>query len=84
MMTNSNAKGDLIARLNAALSGTAFAVREGEEGCVLVERQGFLRGIWHCHEGTYAWIPGGYSEPTEVFETPDAIVEHTLRRTAQA
>ncbi len=72
---------DLTERLNAALAGTGFFVRPGEQGCVLVERMGFLRGIWHCNGGAYSWFPGGYSEPTHVFEDPGAVIAFMLRKT---
>ena len=65
---------DLIERLNAALGGSDFAVREGEAGCMLVERRGYLRGIWHCDGARYAWIPGGYSEPAAVFDSEEAVI----------
>lgn len=81
-MPNEMSKVDLVERLNAALAGTGCSVREGEQGCILVERKGFLRGVWHCADGAFAWIPGGYSKPTLVFKNADAVVEYMRQRTA--
>ncbi len=59
------------------LSG--FSVREGLAGAgvtVLKGRDYF--GSWRTVDAQFVWVPANLTEPSEIVETVDAAVRHTL------
>ena len=65
-MDISDRKLELIARLHEvqSLVQCGFTVEADESGAIVILRDGHVYGIWLVRDDDFAYVPGGYNEPT--------------------
>ena len=55
---------------NEVLRLKGFSLAHDQDGGIVIDRAGHVRGIWSHDAGSYAWVSPGSSEPR--FRTSDA------------
>ena len=64
---------------NVLLKRHGFSVMLSENGDVIVDRRGHVRGIWRSQSGRLEWTPAGYNEALvfadDVVEAERMLVE---------
>ena len=67
---------ELLARIQGLIFGnlTGLTAGFGEQGGLVIERRGHVRGVWRCMDGGLAWTPAGYNEPVHVADSVEAAV----------
>jgi hypothetical protein len=70
---------ELLARIQGLIhrNNTGLTAGFGEQGGVVIERRGHVRGIWRCLGGEFAWTPAGYNEPVHEAADIEAAVAYT-------
>ena len=65
-MDISDRKHAIIARLQQvqSLVQCGFTVEADESGAIVILRDGHVYGIWLVRDDDFAYVPGGYNEPT--------------------
>ena len=81
-MDISDRKLALIARLQQvqSLVECGFTVEADESGAIVILRDGHVYGIWLVRDDDFAYVPGGYNEPTHFA----ASVEEAVAVTCEA
>ncbi len=59
-----------LLKKNEVLRQKGFSLAFDQEGGVVIDRAGHVRGIWNHDDKSYAWVSPGNSEPK--FRTEDA------------
>jgi hypothetical protein len=70
---------ELLSRLETLVRNHPrnLTIRLGDDGGVVIERRGHVRGIWRCMDGAFAWTPAGYNEPVHQASELVAAVAYT-------
>ena len=78
-MPNPSEQETLFKRLTTLMksASSGFSVEIGDNGEVVLQRSGHVRGFWRCHGGHFAWTPAGYNEPAYKAADIDAAVAYT-------
>jgi hypothetical protein len=63
---------------NEVLQRNGYAVLFNEQGHVVIDRAGHVKGVWQAIDGVLAWTPAGYNEPLYKVADAKAAEQHTL------
>lgn len=79
-MTNHDRRDKLLMSLRRLrpLQARGLSVEAGMSADVVIVRDGHVYGIWCVSDDAFAYVPGGYNEPTHVVRTLDKACAVTL------
>jgi hypothetical protein len=67
-----------LLRQNELLRTRGFSLSCSQNGGIVVDRYGHVRGIWDFDGRSYTWVSPGSSEPLFRTDDPNSAVDYTV------
>jgi hypothetical protein len=67
-----------LLRQNETLKMRGFSLSQGQDGGIVIDRWGHVRGIWDFDGDFYTWVTPGSSEPIFRTSDPKSAVDYTV------
>jgi hypothetical protein len=67
-----------LLRENETLRMRGFSLSRGQNGGIVIDRSGHVRGIWDFDGNCYTWVTPGSSEPIFRTDDPKSAVLYTV------